>query len=122
MSQITAIYAINRDNVFGINNRLPWNIKEDLQFFKKTTCESILIMGKNTYLSIKMPLPNRISLVIMSDSNSNSSGGIGIAELLLAIFITLKLCHVIDWSWWWITAPLWLPLVFVIAILGFLVL
>ena len=26
------------------------------------------------------------------------------------IFMTLKLCGVIDWSWWWITAPLWIPL------------
>jgi len=25
------------------------------------------------------------------------------------IFLTLKLCGVIDWSWWWVTAPLWIP-------------
>jgi hypothetical protein len=27
--------------------------------------------------------------------------------LLFIIFLVLKLTHVIDWSWWWITAPLW---------------
>lgn len=27
--------------------------------------------------------------------------------LAFLVFLTLKLCHVIDWSWWWITAPLW---------------
>jgi len=27
------------------------------------------------------------------------------------IFLTLKLCGVIDWSWWWVTAPLWMPFV-----------
>jgi hypothetical protein len=27
------------------------------------------------------------------------------------IFLVLKLTEVIDWSWWWITAPLWLPFV-----------
>jgi hypothetical protein len=26
------------------------------------------------------------------------------------IFMTLKLCGVITWSWWWVTAPLWIPL------------
>jgi len=31
--------------------------------------------------------------------------------ILSLIFITLKLCHVITWSWWWVTSPLWLPMV-----------
>lgn len=29
--------------------------------------------------------------------------------LLFITFLVLKLTHVIDWSWWWITAPLWGP-------------
>lgn len=27
--------------------------------------------------------------------------------ILFLIFLVLKLCSVIDWSWWWVTAPLW---------------
>ncbi len=27
--------------------------------------------------------------------------------ILFLIFLTLKLCGVIAWSWWWVTAPLW---------------
>lgn len=27
--------------------------------------------------------------------------------VLFFIFLILKLCHVVEWSWWWITAPLW---------------
>lgn len=42
----------------------------------------------------------------MSDS-SNASGGVGFLGLLTIVFITLKLTEVIDWSWWWVTAPLW---------------
>lgn len=38
---------------------------------------------------------------------SSSSGGIGFFGLLAIVFITLKLTGVIDWSWWWVTAPLW---------------
>lgn len=44
----------------------------------------------------------------MADSNSSSaSGGIGFCGLLAIAFIVLKLTHVIDWSWWWVTVPLW---------------
>lgn len=42
----------------------------------------------------------------MSKSNS-ANGGIGVTGLLGVVFVTLKLCHVIDWSWWWVTAPFW---------------
>ena len=44
----------------------------------------------------------------MSTENSSQSGGIGFVGLLTIVFITLKLCHVIDWSWWWVLAPLWI--------------
>jgi len=40
---------------------------------------------------------------------SSSSGGIGFCGLLTIVFITLKLCHVIDWSWAWVLAPIWIP-------------
>lgn len=29
------------------------------------------------------------------------------AALLGIVFVVLKLCHVIDWSWWWVTCPFW---------------
>jgi hypothetical protein len=29
--------------------------------------------------------------------------------LLFLLFLILKLAHVVDWSWWWVTSPLWLP-------------
>lgn len=41
------------------------------------------------------------------ETGSNSSGGIGVVGLLGVVFVTLKLCGVIDWSWWWVTAPFW---------------
>lgn len=36
--------------------------------------------------------------------------------ILFLIFMTLKLCGVIAWSWWWITAPIWGPLLVVLLI------
>jgi len=42
--------------------------------------------------------------------------GIDSVEVLLLIFITLKLVGVIDWSWWWVMAPLWIPLGLVVFV------
>lgn len=36
---------------------------------------------------------------------------IGFMSLLFIVFLVLKLMHIIDWSWWWVTAPLWLSFV-----------
>ncbi len=41
---------------------------------------------------------------------------IGLIPLLGGIFITLKLCQVIAWSWWWVLAPLWMPVASLLAI------
>jgi len=37
--------------------------------------------------------------------------------VLLILFIVLKILAIINWSWWWVLSPLWLP---IIGILGFL--
>lgn len=50
-------------------------------------------------------------------NKSNSSNGLGLGTVLFLIFMTLKLTNYIDWSWWWITAPLWIPIA-IIAIVG----
>jgi membrane protein implicated in regulation of membrane protease activity len=43
----------------------------------------------------------------MSDSRPAQSGGIGLLGALFLLFTCLKLTGHIDWSWWWVTAPLW---------------
>lgn len=52
----------------------------------------------------------------MNDNSVKVSGGISLSGLTFIVFLVLKLCGVIDWSWWWVTAPLWLPFVLVLAI------
>ena len=43
------------------------------------------------------------------ENNNKTSGGIGFFGLLTLLFIGLKLCGVIAWSWLWVLAPLWIP-------------
>ena len=56
----------------------------------------------------------------MNDKVSFESGNI--ARTFLIVFIVLKLTNNIDWSWWWVMSPLWLPIVAFMFILsvGFL--
>lgn len=42
------------------------------------------------------------------DNNNSSSGGIGICGVLTIVFTVLKLCGLINWSWWWVLSPLWI--------------
>lgn len=42
-------------------------------------------------------------------SKSSGSSGIGLGTILFVVFLVLKLTNFIDWSWWWVTAPLWIP-------------
>ena len=51
----------------------------------------------------------------MSDNNT-SSGGVGFFGLLTVLFIGLKLTDMVDWSWWWVLSPLWLPITIVLVV------
>lgn len=44
---------------------------------------------------------------------NNVTASLPIMGILGVVFVTLKLCNVIAWSWWWVTAPFWAPWVFV---------
>jgi hypothetical protein len=44
------------------------------------------------------------------DNKQIQAGGINFFGLLAIVFITLKLTGYITWSWWWVLAPLWMPL------------
>ncbi len=54
--------SLNR--VIGADNKIPWHLPEDFQWFKKMTTGHVIIMGRKTFESIGKPLPNRITLVL----------------------------------------------------------
>jgi len=53
---------------------------------------------------------------LMSENVQVQGGGIGLGGVLFVVFLVLKLIGVITWSWWWVTAPLWIPFVIIIAV------
>ena len=42
--------------------------------------------------------------------------GLTIDDVLLVVFIILKLCGVINWSWWWVLSPIWINLIIAIFV------
>lgn len=53
----------------------------------------------------------------MSDYNGSSGNGLIIAAGSLGGFVTLKLLGALDWSWFWVLAPIWFPAVIVTLVI-----
>ena len=52
------------------------------------------------------------------EDNKKINIDLGFFTVLTLIFITLKLCKVINWSWIWVLAPMWIPVGLIIFIIG----
>ena len=61
---LNLIVAVDAQLGIGVNNTLPWHLKEDLAHFKRVTTGHPIIMGRKTFDSIGRPLPNRRNIVI----------------------------------------------------------
>ena len=65
--KLAMIVAMTKNNVIGLNNDMPWHLPADLQWFKKTTLGSPIIMGRKTYESIGRSLPGRLNIILSRD-------------------------------------------------------
>ena len=56
-------------------------------------------------------------------SNEEKGGGVGVLAVVGIVFIILKLCKLINWSWIWVLAPFWAPtaLVIIIIVIAFII-
>jgi dihydrofolate reductase len=61
---IIGIVATDRNGAIGKQGRLPWHYSADMKFFKETTTGHACVMGYNTWLTLKRPLPNRLNIVL----------------------------------------------------------
>ncbi len=58
------IAALSRNRVIGRDNALPWQLSEDLKYFKRVTMGKPILMGRKTFESIGRPLPGRTNIVL----------------------------------------------------------
>jgi dihydrofolate reductase len=78
---ISMIVARTRNLVIGKENKIPWKISADLQFFKKVTMGYPIIMGRKTWESIGRPLPGRRNIVVSRNTSYSAVG----AELVSSL-------------------------------------
>ena len=62
--EIILIAAVDKNLAIGKDGKIPWEIKEDLKFFREKTEDTAIIMGRATYDSIGRPLPKRKNIVM----------------------------------------------------------
>lgn len=71
---VSAIVATAKNNVIGKDNQIPWHLPADLAYFKRTTLEHHIIMGRNCFRSIGRPLPKRTNIVVTRDPFFRADG------------------------------------------------
>lgn len=87
------ICAMSDNRVIGRNNKLPWHIPEDLQFFKEKTLNKVVIMGRKTFESLGKPLPKRLNIIITRQSNYKVPDNVIVCPSLEAV---QPLCRSMD--------------------------
>ena len=63
---LSSLVAMNSERLIGVNNDLPWKLRDDLEHFKNYSMHKPIIMGRNTFESIGRPLPNRTNIIVSS--------------------------------------------------------
>ena len=83
---IALIWAMAENGVIGNNNRLPWRLPSDMQFFMATTMAKPVIMGRKTFESMKAPLPGRANIVVTRNTNyaQRVASGVMVADSFAA--------------------------------------
>jgi dihydrofolate reductase len=78
---ISIIVALAKNRVIGIENRLPWHLPGDMQWFRRHTLGKTVVMGRKTYESIGKPLPDRRNVVVTRAADFSAPGCIVVHSL-----------------------------------------
>lgn len=71
---VSAIAAAAKNNVIGDGDDIPWRIPTDFKYFKQTTLDHHIIMGRKTFASMGRPLPKRTNIVLTRDLMFTATG------------------------------------------------
>ena len=87
---ISAIVAMSQNRVIGKDNKIPWHLPADLKYFKKTTLDHHIILGRKCYESIGRPLPRRTNIIITRNSNYKAEGCVVVSSINEALEFSRK--------------------------------
>ena len=75
---MNAIVCVDKNRGIGKDGKLLYHNKKDMEFFKETTTGKVVVMGRNTFLSLphQQPLKDRINIVLTHDNNFVPSGAL----------------------------------------------
>lgn len=86
MTMISLVAAMSKNRAIGLNNKLPWNIPEELQHFKQLTMGKPIIMGRKTFDSIgRRLLPGRKTIVLTRDTDLPGDGYVVVNSIEAAL-------------------------------------
>lgn len=74
MKNLIIITAMTENRVIGKQNKIPWNLPNDLKYFKEKTLNFRVVMGRKTFESIGKVLPNRENIILSKNKNLKISG------------------------------------------------
>ena len=84
--KISLIAAMTDEKVIGIDNRLPWRLPADMQWFRRHTLGKPIIMGRKTFESFgSKPLPERTNIVITRDEDYQAAGAVVVHSIDAAL-------------------------------------
>jgi dihydrofolate reductase len=88
---VSHIVAASKNWVIGLDGKMPWNLRADLQYFKDTTMGWPMIMGRKTFESLGRVLPGRLHIVLSRSNLSLPEG----CKLAPSLNVALQLAQ--DW-------------------------
>ena len=71
---IIGIVAVDQNLAIGKGGKLPWHYSADMRFFKQTTIDNAVVMGRRTWETLKAPLKDRLNLVLTQDHDYEKEG------------------------------------------------
>jgi dihydrofolate reductase len=79
--RISAIAAVDLNNLLGADGGLPWRLPNDMRFFRRMTLGKPVIMGRRTWASLGGPLKDRVNIVITSKPELVGEGARAVGSL-----------------------------------------
>lgn len=73
---LSHIAALAKNSIIGSGGDLPWDVPEDMKFFREKTQGHIILMGRKTFESFPKPLKNRLHVVVTQQSNYSVPEGV----------------------------------------------